>query len=102
MDDVTAKLGELAAATARFEELDSARSEARQRVVDLALDLLRAGEAEPGDVYARVPFTSTQMRSIARDAGIPKGRPGIKPSTGKKGTKPGAVMRTHRPRHGDA
>lgn len=71
-------LDDLIAATLAFQQIDSQRKDARKRVIDIAINALRKG-AEPGAVYARVPFTSTQMRNIAREAGIPAGKPGMKP-----------------------
>lgn len=76
-------LEDLEAATAKYREIDAARDNAHTEVMAKALALLRAG-AEPGDVYARVPFTSTYMRTKARDAGVPAGRPGIKPPRGSQ------------------
>ena len=77
MADLAKMLDELDAATLEYEQAERARNLARGKVIRLALGALRGG-AQPGDVYARVPFTSTQMRNIARDAGIPPGRPGLK------------------------
>lgn len=106
--DLADVLADLAAATERYEASKRAAEVAYEDVVAKALDALRAG-AEPGDVYERVPFTSTYMRTLARDAGIPGGRPGIKPSARpRRATQvpsPGpTAMRTTKPpkgQHGD-
>lgn len=75
--DLDKLLEALDQANRRYEETEAAHTKSHREVVDAALAALRAG-AEPGDVYARIPFTSTYMRALARDAGIPAGRPGIK------------------------
>jgi hypothetical protein len=77
MADVSALLAALADATAGFRQREAEREQARKLVVARALEALRGG-AEPGDVYDRSPFTSTQMRTLAREAGVPPGKPGIK------------------------
>lgn len=70
-------LADLDHAVKAFEAVDAARDEARDLYIALAVAALRGG-VEPGEVYRRVPLTSTQMRAIAREHGIPPGRPGIK------------------------
>lgn len=77
--DFGADLDDLASATERYEVAKRAMEAVHEEVVAKALSLLKRG-AEPGDVYERIPFTSTYMRTLARDAGIPGGRPGIKPA----------------------
>jgi hypothetical protein len=71
-------LNELSEAKKRYNEADAARTAAHADVIARALDALRAG-ARPGDVYERVPFTSTHIRTLAREAGIPGGRTGKPP-----------------------
>jgi len=68
-----------------YEEADRARASAHEAVIQAALDALRAG-TQPGEVYKAVPFTSTHIRTLAREAGIPAGRPGKAPSTRTKST----------------
>lgn len=72
-------LKELTEASKRYEEAEAARVRAHEVVIARALDALRAG-AQPGEVYGRVPFTSTHIRTLAREAGIPGGRPGKPPT----------------------
>jgi hypothetical protein len=75
MTDRTDALKELTEASERYEEAEAARLRAHEAVIAAALDALRAG-ARPGEVYDRVPFTSTHIRTLAREAGIPAGPPG--------------------------
>jgi hypothetical protein len=81
MTTPTDALKELTEASERYKEADAARNRAHEAVIARALEALRAG-AQPGEVYGRVPFTSTHIRTLAREAGIPGGRPG-KPSRKK-------------------
>lgn len=78
MTDPNEALKALMDASRRYEEADAARSTAHAVVIARALDALRAG-AQPGMVYGAVPFTSTHIRNLAREAGIPGGRPGKPP-----------------------
>lgn len=71
-------LGALAAAAARYRRADKARSDAHDAVVAEILAALKAGEA-PTEVAAESPFTAAHVRKMARDAGIPPARPGLKP-----------------------
>lgn len=79
-------LKELTEASERYEEAEAARLRAHEVVIARALDALRAG-VRPGEVYGRVPFTSTHIRTLAREAGIPGGTPG-KPARRKTNAKP--------------
>jgi hypothetical protein len=89
MTDPTQALKELREASRAYEEADAARNRAHEVVIARALDALRAG-VQPGEVYGSVPFTSTHIRTLARDAGIPGGRPGkpkrtpVMPKPGRK------------------
>lgn len=71
-------LKELRDASKHYEDADAARNRAHETVIARALDALRAG-VQPGQVYGSVPFTSTHIRTLAREAGIPGGRPGKAP-----------------------
>ncbi len=84
MTDPTEALKELREASRAYEDAEAARNRAHEAVIARALDALRAG-VQPGDVYGSVPFTSTHIRNLAREAGIPGGRPGKVP---RKATKP--------------
>lgn len=74
-------LEELTKARRVYEEADAARNRAHEAVIAAALTALRSG-ARPGEVYDRVPFTSTHIRTLAREAGIPRG-PSGKPARKK-------------------
>lgn len=64
----------LDAATAHYRELEKAHD----TVVTAILSALRAGAA-PTEVANRSPFTAAHVRKLAREAGIPPARPGLKP-----------------------
>lgn len=81
-------LQELKEASRAYEEADAARNRAHEAVINRALSALRAG-VRPGEVYDAVPFTSTHIRTLAREAGIPGGRSG-KPPRKKAAAKPDA------------
>ena len=84
MTDPTEALKELMAASRAYEEADAVRTAAHEAVISRALAALRVG-VQPGQVYGAVPFTSTHIRTLARQAGIPGGRSGKPPRK-----KPGA------------
>ena len=67
----------LVKATARYRGTAVTHEEARAAVVQAILAALRAG-IPPTEVAALSPFTGTYVRSLARDAGLPKARPGVK------------------------
>lgn len=66
-------LNVLDAATARYRELE----QAHDAVVAAILAALKAG-AGPTEVANRSPFTAAHVRKLAREAGIPPAKPGIK------------------------
>lgn len=70
-------LGDLAAATARYRRADKAREAAHDEVVAEIIAALKAGEM-PTEVAAQSPFTAAHVRKLAREAGIPPAKPGIK------------------------
>lgn len=78
MTDPTAALENLDAATDRYEETAAAHEEARMDAVAKVIAALRAG-ATPTEVTRRSPFTDAHVRKLAREAGIPPAKPGIKP-----------------------
>jgi hypothetical protein len=72
-------LDALDAATARYREME----QAHDGVVAAILAALRAG-AGPTEVANRSPFTAAHVRKLAREAGIPPAKPGIKSKRGAK------------------
>lgn len=79
MKNPNGALAALDAATRRYRELEKAHDE----VVTAIVAALRSG-AGPTEVADRSPFTATYVRKLARDAGIPPARPGIKPKKAAK------------------
>lgn len=78
MTDPTAALADLDAATERYDETGAAHEAARDEAVAKVVAALKAG-ATPTEVTRRGPFTDAYVRKLAREAGIPPSRPGIKP-----------------------
>ncbi len=74
MKNTERALTALDAATARYRELEKAHDE----VVAAIVAALKA-DAMPTEVANRSPFTAAHVRKLAREAGIPPAKPGIKP-----------------------
>lgn len=76
-------LATLDQATTGYQDASAALDAAQAAVTTAIVAALRAG-ATPTEVADRSPFTAAYVRKLAREHGIPPGRPGVKPS--KKGT----------------
>ncbi|GGQ67134.1 hypothetical protein [Couchioplanes azureus] len=70
----------LAAATRRYRDSEAAHEEARQQVIEAALEALRAN-ITPTEVEKLSPFTGAYIRRLAREKGIPPAARGPKRST---------------------
>lgn len=68
----------LLAATAHYRQIDAARTEAHDAVIAEIVAALKAGEM-PTAVAEDSPFTAAHVRKLAREAGVPRAKPGIKP-----------------------
>lgn len=66
----------------RWTAADRARDKARDEHFAAVLEALRNG-AVPTEVYKISPFTSTHLRGVAREAGIPAARRGKQPPPGE-------------------
>lgn len=75
MPDLTSKFARLDAITAELEPLETQRSKLREEASRIAIDLLKAG-APPTEVARRSPFSAAHLRTLARIAGLPPGKPG--------------------------
>ncbi|MGW7684877.1 hypothetical protein ACWGID_29325 [Kribbella sp. NPDC054772] len=69
---------ELTEATRLYRQTESAHEAARQAVIAASLAALRAG-LTPQEVEQHSPFTTTYVRKLARDAGIPPATRGPRP-----------------------
>lgn len=75
MADLSSKFARLDAITAELDPLETRRSELRDEASQLAVALLKAG-APPTEVARRAPFSAAHLRTLARIAGLPPGKPG--------------------------
>lgn len=75
-------LAVLAAATTRYAETEAAHERSREQAIASVVAALKAG-ATPTEVTRTGPFTDAYVRKLAREAGIPPARSGIKPGTPK-------------------
>lgn len=75
MDKLTSKFDRLDAITAELLPLEARRTELREEASRIAIDLLKAG-APPTEVAHRSPFSAAHLRTLARIAGLPPGKPG--------------------------
>jgi hypothetical protein len=77
---VTDARDQLAAATRRYRASEAAHEEARQEVIEAALEALRSN-VTPTEVEKLSPFTGAYIRRLAREQGIPPAARGPKRST---------------------
>lgn len=74
------ELAALDAATKRYRKTEAAHEQARAETTEAVVQALRAGIG-PTTVAERSPFTAPHVRTIARAAGIPPAKPGLKKKT---------------------
>lgn len=70
-------------ATELYEATEAAHEAAREQAVSAVLSALRQG-VEPTVVAERSPFTAAYVRRLARDAGIPPAKVGMKPKVAEQ------------------
>lgn len=75
MNNLTSTFAQLDAVTAELVPLEARRNELREQAARLVVELIKDGAA-PTEVAARSPFSAAHVRTLARIAGLPPGKPG--------------------------